>query len=127
MPEVGADFLGFQLVGELGSGAFGRVFLSRQGELADRLVVLKIVPHMFGESRTLARLQHAHIVPIYSVHQTEVFQAVCMPFLGTTTLADILKDLRARSALPGSGRYLIERIEAGFRSRQAMVTPASRR
>ena len=36
-----------------------------------------------------------------------------MPFLGTTTLADILSDLRSRPALPDSGSYLLDRIEAG--------------
>ena len=87
IPRAGSEFLGFQLLTELGSGTFGRVYLSRQGALGDRLVVLKIVPRHFGESRTLARLQHAHIVPIYSVHETDDFQAICMPFLGKTTLA----------------------------------------
>ena len=112
MPQTGSEFLGFHLLAELGSGAFGRVYLSRQEELADRLVVVKIVPPLFGESRTLARLQHPNIVPIYSVHQTDGFQAVCMPFLGRTTLADILKDIRALRAVPHSGKYLIDRIRA---------------
>src|SRR4051794_10890539 len=40
MPEVGDTFLGFRLEAELGRGAFGRVFLARQGELADRPVAL---------------------------------------------------------------------------------------
>ena len=112
VPRVGSEFLGFRLLAELGSGAFGRVYLARQGRLADRLVVLKIAPHLFDESRTLAQLQHAHIVPIYSVHQADAFQAVCMPFLGTTTLADMLSDLRGQSDLPHSGRYLLDRIDA---------------
>src|SRR5271166_810731 len=30
MPAVGSEFLGFRLIAELGSGAFGRVFLARQ-------------------------------------------------------------------------------------------------
>src|SRR5262245_8726718 len=42
LPEVGDDFLGFRIVGELGRGAFGRVFLARQGDLADRFVALKV-------------------------------------------------------------------------------------
>ncbi len=118
MPRVGGDFHGFRLLAELGSGAFGRVYLTRQGELADRLVVLKIAPYLFGEARALAKLQHNHIVPIYSVHQAGNFQAVCMPFFGTTTLADILTDLRTLPALPDSGKYLLERIEA--RTREGM-------
>ena len=115
MPLVGSEFLGFRLVAELGSGAFGRVYLSRQGELAERLVVLKIAPNLFDEPRTLARLQHTHIAPIYSVHQTHDFQAVCMPFVGTTTFADLLQDLRKLPALPGSGKFIIDRLEARSR------------
>ena len=41
-----------------------------------------------------------------------------MPFLGTTTLADILKDLRERPALPASGKYLLDRIEARTQERR---------
>jgi serine/threonine protein kinase/predicted Zn-dependent protease len=117
MPRVGDELNGFRLLAELGRGAFGRVYLAQQGELADRLVVLKTVADLFGESRTLAQLQHPHIVPIYSVHQAGAFQTVCMPYLGTTTLADFLKDLRSRPALPHSGSYVLDRIEARKRER----------
>ena len=112
MPRVGGDSSAFACSPSWAAGTFGRVYLARQGELADRLVVLKIAPQLFGESRTLAQLQHTHIVPIYSVHQADDFQAICMPFLGTTTLADVLTDLRKRPALPDSGKYLLDRIEA---------------
>jgi serine/threonine protein kinase/Tfp pilus assembly protein PilF len=117
MPRVGGELIGFRLLAELGRGAFGRVYLAQQGELADRLVVLKTVPDLFGESKTLAQLQHTHIVPIYSVHRAGAFQTVCMPYFGTTTLADVLKDLRSRPTLPDSGKYLLDRIEARKRER----------
>jgi serine/threonine protein kinase/Flp pilus assembly protein TadD len=107
MPEVGGYFLGFKLVGELGRGAFGRVFLAEQAALANRLVALKIAPDVGGESRTLAQLQHTHIVPIHSVHSAGPFQAVCMPFFGRTTLADILRHLATRSTLPQSAQELL--------------------
>src|SRR5689334_22848714 len=42
IPPVGSNFLGFQLIAELGRGAFGRVYLARQGDLANRAVALKI-------------------------------------------------------------------------------------
>ena len=112
---VGGEFLGFQLLVELGSGAFSRVYLSRQGDLADRLVVLKIAPRLLGESRTLARLQHPNIVPVYSVHQTRDYQAVCMPFLGRTTFADILKNLHTLPTLPASARYLMDQVDSTAR------------
>lgn len=77
---------GFECIREIGRGAFSRVYLARQSELADRLVVLKVSPDLFRESWTLARLQHPHIVPIHSTHSVGPLRVVCMPYLGATTL-----------------------------------------
>ena len=110
MPEVGSDFLNFRLVGELGRGAFGRVFLAQQKDLAGRYVALKISTDLFAESQTLAQLQHTNIVPIYSAHSADPFQALCMPFLGSTTLADVLKVFRQRHSLPVSGKDLVSTL-----------------
>lgn len=112
-PEVGDDFLGFQLVGELGRGAFGKVYLAEQAGLANRTVALKVSKLLFGESQTLAQLQHTNIVPIYSVHVRWPFQAVCMPYLGGTTLADVLKQLRGNAAPPDSGLDLLSTLRSG--------------
>jgi serine/threonine protein kinase/tetratricopeptide (TPR) repeat protein len=111
LPDVGADFLGFHLVEELGQGAFGRVFLARQGDLAGRLVALKVGTGLFTESQTLAQLQHTNIVPVYSIHQTRQLQAVCMPFFGRTTLASVLKGLRGHPTLPASGDVLLSTVQ----------------
>jgi serine/threonine protein kinase/Tfp pilus assembly protein PilF len=110
LPEVGDAFLGFRLEAELGRGAFGRVYLARQGELADRLVALKVSAEIGAEPQMLARLQHTHIVPIYSCHRAGPLQAVCMPYFGSTTLADVLRDLNARHRLPDSGRELVSTL-----------------
>ena len=69
LPSPGSRFLGFQLEAELGSGAFGRVYLARQGDLAGRPVALKISADVAGESHALARLQHTNVMPVYSVHR----------------------------------------------------------
>jgi serine/threonine protein kinase/Tfp pilus assembly protein PilF len=110
LPEVGGEFLGFRLVGELGRGSFGRVFLARQGELADRPVVLKVSSDDHDESQALAQLQHENIVPVYSRHRSGGLQAVCMPYLGSVTLRDVLADLKAHGVLPGSGRELLSSL-----------------
>jgi eukaryotic-like serine/threonine-protein kinase len=110
LPEAGTEFLGFQLLAELGRGAFGRVFLARQGELADRPVALKISTDALAESRTLAQLQHTNIVPIYSVHRRNGLHAVCMPFLGTITLAHVLRELRGHGRVPQTGRALVQTV-----------------
>ena len=50
-PEVGGGFLGFRLIDEVGRGAFGRVYLATQGDLADRPVVLKVTAERYDERR----------------------------------------------------------------------------
>lgn len=109
-PAVGTDLSGFHLEAELGRGAFSRVYLARQGELAGRRVVLKVSTESFAEADRLAQLQHGNIVPIYSVHQTGTLSAVCMPYFGPTTLADVLDDLRTAGGVPPSGRRLVETL-----------------
>jgi serine/threonine protein kinase/Tfp pilus assembly protein PilF len=109
-PPVGGRFAGFDLVAVLGRGTFGRVYLARQGELADRFVALKVSTDLSGESQILARLQHTNIVPIYSAHRVTPFHAVCMPFFGVTTLAHLLHRFRGGSSVPATGRQLIDTL-----------------
>ena len=90
-PRVGETIAGFELLSELGSGAFSRVYLAAENELSRRLVILKFSTKFPGEASTLARLQHKNIVPIYSWHRHNQFHVVCMPYLGATTLWDFLK------------------------------------
>jgi serine/threonine protein kinase/Tfp pilus assembly protein PilF len=125
LPEAGTEFLGFHLIAELGRGAFGRVYLARQGELADRPVALKVSGDVLGESRTLAQLQHTNIVPIFSVHHASPFHAVCMPFLGATTLADVLENLQGQSSLPTTGRALVETIRDTTRGQSGEPGPVA--
>src|SRR5262249_49352254 len=80
LPRAGGTFLGFGLLAGLGRGGFGTVFLASQPALAGRLVALKVAPRLFNESQTLAQLQHTNIVPIYSFHHGQPYQAVCMPY-----------------------------------------------
>src|SRR6185312_14534083 len=107
MPIPGSRFLGFQIDSELGRGAFGRVYLALQGELADRPVALKGSADVARETHALAELQHTNIVPIYSVHRKGPLQAVCMRYLGSTTLADVLREVRQSQRLPDSGAGLL--------------------
>jgi hypothetical protein len=110
LPEVGTELLGFRLLAELGHGAFGKVYLAQQGDLASRAVVLKVSPRIDDEARTLAQLQHTNIVPIYSAHRAGPLQAVCMPYFGATTLASVLRELGGRKTLPESGKELVSTI-----------------
>jgi serine/threonine protein kinase/Flp pilus assembly protein TadD len=110
MPAPGTEFLGFRILAELGRGAFGRVYLAQQRDLASRYVALKVSTDMGGESQALAQLQHTNIVPVYSVHRAGPYQAVCMPYFGATTVADLLKNWRERDSLPESGKELVSTL-----------------
>src|SRR6476659_2141476 len=48
-PKAGQRFLHFDLLRELGRVVFGRVFLARQTDLAERPVALKVTPETDGE------------------------------------------------------------------------------
>src|SRR5262249_44252455 len=93
--------------GDLGPGPSSRVSLAPQRDLADGLVAMKITEYPDGDPQRLARLQHANIVPIYSVHHHYQFQVVCMPYVGSHTLATLLRHNRNR---PTSGRELVETL-----------------
>ncbi len=94
-PEVGQTIGGFYLVEELGRGAFARVFLARERQLADRPVALKVSRRGSREPQALARLQHTHIVPVHShrVDQATGLHLLCMPYFGRITLARVLAEV----------------------------------
>jgi serine/threonine protein kinase/tetratricopeptide (TPR) repeat protein len=111
MPAVGSRFLGFHLEEELGRGAFGRVFLARQGDLANRPVALKVSTDLISESANLAQLQHTNIVPICSMHRKGALHAVCMPFLGSTTLYHVLDHFQQLPSMPISGKEFVSTVQ----------------
>src|SRR5262245_33929651 len=125
LPPVGSRFVGFRLSAELGRGAFGRVYLAEQSTLADRPVALKVAPDVGAESRVLAQLQHTHIVPVYSTHKTGALQAVCMPYFGSVTLAEVLADLRQAPSLPQLGIDLVRVLQERPRSPSASLPRAA--
>jgi serine/threonine protein kinase len=60
----------FYLMSNLGTGAFGSVFLARQ-ESMQRLVALKISSDRGSEAKTLAQLDHPHIVRVHDQTRLE--------------------------------------------------------
>ena len=105
LPVPGETLGEFRLVAELGRGAVGRVFLATQSSLAGRPVVLKVAPDRGQEHLTLARLQHTHIVPLFSAHEFpgRRLRALCLPYFGGGSLADLMATAAAsRQGLNGA-------------------------
>ncbi len=128
-PREGQVLGGFRIVGELGRGAFARVYLAEQVELGGRKVALKIAEALGDEPQALARLQHAHIVPIHSIHDDPAtgFRLLCMPFVGGANLAQILAEAGARSPTLDQGRSLVEALDllnAGPATRKGVESPS---
>lgn len=99
----------FSVVEQLGRGALGTVYLCRQTNLSDRQMVVKTGREILSEARSLSRLAHQNIVPIYSVETDDLTgaQLLCMPFLGRSTLCDVV-DVGFREGFPTSGRVILE-------------------
>src|SRR5262249_44990400 len=89
----------------LGRGGFGRVYLAHDEQL-QRLVAIK-VPHperverpedaeaYLSEARTVANLDHPHIVPVYDVGSTPEFPCfVVSKYIDGTDLATRLRQSR---------------------------------
>src|SRR5207253_1830079 len=95
LPRVGDTFLDYRLLAELGSGAFGQVFLAERSGVR---VALKVSPALGSESVAVTRLRHPNIVPVEEVFHVGSFRAVVMPYLGAVTLAHVLKSLAEGTA-----------------------------
>jgi len=112
-PTPGQRLGDWTLRRELGRGAFARVFLAHE-EPTDRHVVLKLSGDLGGEARTLGQLDHRNIVPVLQGRRDESgLGVVCMPFLGTATLHDLLdRAYPTRDAAPPGRADVILRAAA---------------
>lgn len=91
-PAPATAWLDYELLEELGRGAFSRVYLARERTLGRRLVVVKATPLGPREAQTLGMLQHPHVVPVHSVQRDAELglTAVCMPYLSRVSLFDVM-------------------------------------
>ncbi|MBC7821610.1 MAG: serine/threonine protein kinase, partial [Planctomycetaceae bacterium] len=127
LPKVGDELFGYRLRQQLGQGAFARVFLAEQCELAGRLVALKTSDLTGNEPQTLAQLQHTHIVPIYSVHEDTAagIRAVCMPYFGGASLSQIMRAVREKSDHPESGADIVAALSGIAEPQSVETVPVS--
>lgn len=109
-PKPMQRFLGYEIIHELGFGAFARVYLAAETALGGRLVALKVSPYGTDEAETLAKLTHPNIVPVFSVQTEELTEmtAVCMPYRGSATLGDLLEVAFREGRPPTSANVILQ-------------------
>ena len=101
----------YEVVSLLGSGGMGDVYRARDPQLG-RDVAIKVLPTVFlgdperlarfhREARVLASMNHPHIGAIYGVEQDPAGRpALVLELVEGPTLAERLRESRARSGLP---------------------------
>ena len=91
-PDAGARVGDFNLLRQLGKGAFGRVFLAVE-EPTTQHVVVKVSKQRCDEAKVLGRLGHRNVVAVLSAPHDVAsgLYLVVMPYLGSTTLEDLLE------------------------------------
>ena len=111
---IGTQIDDFELLRVLGAGAFGTVYLARQMSL-ERQVALKVAANRGSEGRTMARLEHEHIVQVFSeaVDQSGTLRLLCMQLVPGAALDSVIADLRGIRQVCGhwNGNDLLATVE----------------
>jgi serine/threonine protein kinase len=100
---------------ELGRGGMGAVFSAFDPVLQRRVAVKALLPEVatdpgmaerfLGEARTVAALQHPHVVTVYAVRSGSGVHAIMMEFIEGRSLDAILRD-RGQLPVPLAGMLL---------------------
>ncbi len=121
--QVGERLDDFDLVAELGHGAFARVFLARQTPM-QRWVALKLSRNVGAEPQTLAQLDHPNIVRVYDqrVLEDRRLRALFMEFVPGGTLLDVVWSVRDTPPERRTGQLVLDSIDRQL-SRKGVTGP----
>ncbi len=109
---VGQTIEDFELLKLLGSGAFAQVFLARQSTM-HRLVALKVSADRGDEAKTLAQLDHPHIVRVYDVRRLPSLRLrlLSMQYAPGGTLQSVINGLRSQPQSKRDGKSILEIVD----------------
>lgn len=98
--HIGKRLGTYQIIEQIGQGGMATVFKAYQPSM-DRYVAIKILPSHFTEdasfvgrftqeARTLARLEHVHILPVHDYGEQEGITYLVMRYVEAGTLKDLI-------------------------------------
>ncbi|WP_227981227.1 serine/threonine-protein kinase [Nocardia spumae] len=125
--EPGRRIDDFDLLLELGHGAFATVFLARQRSM-QRLVAVKISTDHGTEPQTLAQLDHESIVRVYDqrVLPDRGLKLLYMQYVPGGTLAAVLKRVRATAPQRRGGQLLLDAVDEALAEKGEIPTSGTR-
>ena len=108
----------FDLLVELGSGAFAKVFLARQRSM-QRLVALKVATDTSTEPQTLAQLDHDHIVRVFDQRAVadRKLRLLYMEYIAGGTLQAVVQRVRQTPPEKRTGGLLLQAIDEALARR----------
>jgi serine/threonine protein kinase len=108
----------FELLAELGAGAFAKVFLARQKSM-QRTVAVKISADQGTEPQTLAQLDHDHIVRVYDqrVLPERKLRLLYMQYIAGGTLQQVIQRVRQTPPEERTGELILDVVDEGLEKR----------
>jgi serine/threonine protein kinase/ligand-binding sensor domain-containing protein len=99
-PLIGRRLGAYQLLEQIGQGGMATIYKAYQPSM-DRYVAVKVLPSHFTEdetflarftqeARTLARLEHPHILPVHDYGEQEGITYLVMRYVDAGTLKDLI-------------------------------------
>lgn len=103
----------FRIERLLGEGSFARVYLATELSL-DRQVALKVSADWGREARTMAGLEHDHIVAVFHETTNRALGAriICMQYVPGANLAELIDSLARVPPEQRSGARILELVDA---------------
>lgn len=129
-PLTGKNFGSYELKEMLGRGGMAQVYRGYQAAI-DRSVAVKVLPaellsdpsfstRFFNEARTLAKLTHPSILPLYDFGEANRMPYIVMPLMSNGTLAERLK--QGPLTLPDTVRIITAVAQAlDYASKQGIL------
>ncbi|MBI5210830.1 MAG: protein kinase [Elusimicrobia bacterium] len=101
-PLIGKAFGNYEILGELGRGGMGVVYMAHEKSL-ERSVALKVLPPEFGqdpesvkrfqrEARAVAQLNHPNIVQIHAVGEQDGRHYLAMEYVKGKSVKDFIRE-----------------------------------
>ncbi len=108
----------FELLAELGSGAFAKVFLGRQKSM-QRILAVKISADEGTEPQTLAQLDHDNIVRVYDQRtlSDRKLRLLYMQYIAGGTLQQVIRRLREIPPEKRSGEIILDVVDESLDKR----------